>query len=335
MKNQEINFLNLPNNTRPESDYKPDFQETINQEFIKASEKYGNLINLVDSRYQSPESTLANSPEQLKSFKEHNDQVLKLCIQRGLEKGLSQQEIDQLEIAAILHDIAKADKPLGNKAKIDNYILAAHGEIAAEQLPDILNNQPEILTKLLGDNYSAEDYLLVLNKIQDALRCHMGPHPGFMDFILTNVNKQLAELGQPLIEHKRPKNGDKVAEILLAADMYSLADRQGREKILAIRLAVPFFQQQDSILCAEYNKLGINLTMGEAALLSGFDSADQAKYTVQDNDDQAWIDQAIEKSKNGDYKYGDEVINYQQAIAKRTNYLLSCQKIKQKSVEAA
>jgi hypothetical protein len=335
MKNQEINQFGFHENTKTESAYNLDFQKIVNQEFIKACEKYSDLINLVDSRYQAPESTLTNSSEQLRLFKEHNSQVLKLCIQRGLEKGLSQQEIDQLEVAAILHDIAKADKPLGNKVEINNYVLAAHGEMAAEQLPNILNNHPETLTKILGNNYSKEDCSRVINQIQNALRCHMGPHPGFMDFILDSVNQRLSELGEPLLEHQPPKSGDKISEILLAADMYSLADRKGREKVLAIRLAVPIFQKQDEILCAKYNKLGINLSMGEAALLSGFDSADQAKDTIKDADDRIWIDQTIENSKNGDYKYGDEVVNYQQAVAKRNNYLLSCQKIEQKSTQAA
>lgn len=335
MKNQEINPFNFYQNPKVESDHNLDFQKIIDQEFNKACEKYSDLINLVDSRYQAPESTLANSSEQLRLFKEHNDQVLKLCIQRGLEKGLSQQEIDQLEVAAILHDIAKADKPLGNKAEINNYVLAAHGEMAAEQLPDILNNYPETLTKILGNNYSKEDCSMVINQIQNALRCHMGPHPGFMDFILDSVNQRLSELGEPQLEHQSPKSGDKIAEILLAADMYSLADRKGREKVLAIRLAVPVFQKQDETLCAKYNKLGIKLSMGEAALLSGFDSADQARDTVKDAEDQNWINKTIESSKKGDYKYGDEIVNYQQAIAKRNNYLLSCQKLEQKSTQAA
>jgi len=308
---------------KPTIDSEIDLRGHNEQELLEAQRDFSDLINLVNSRYEGPASTLANSPEQIKTFEEHNDQVLALCVKRGLEKNLSEQEIKELEVSAILHDIAKADRSVGQKGEIPNYILAAHGELAADQLPVIINNNPEILVKILGDNYSEDEKIKTIETIKNALRCHMGPHPGFMDFILKGVNQKLAEIGAPILEHNKPKPGDKVAEILLAADMCSLADRKGREKVLAIRAAVPNFRKQDEELCFEYKKMGINLSTAEAALLSGFDSAGQARDMIEDLDDQAWINQTIEASKIGDYKYEGQVVNYRQAEEKRQAYLLA------------
>lgn len=289
-----------------------------NKELREASEIFKGPIELVNERYEDPNSTLAKNTEQLRTFKEHNEDVLKLCINRGIEKGFNEKELKILEISAILHDLNKADKPKDKKAKIPNYTLAAHGEMAATEIKNILNQYPKILNEILGDNYSKEEKEETILIIENTIRSHMGPHPGFMDRILKNVNKELKEIGEKEIEHPYPDN--QIAETLLAVDMASLAGTKGRKKVLAIRSAVPFFKKQDEDICNEYKKYNINLTTGEAALLSGFDSAEQARDMLRNQEDREWINQTLENSKNNNYIYEKEEINYQTALAKRKEF---------------
>ncbi|MBU4331582.1 HD domain-containing protein [Patescibacteria group bacterium] len=292
----------------------------IDKEYKAAQERFSGLINLVNERYENPNSTIAESPEQLKSFEEHNKQILNFCVERGVKKGLGEKQLATLEAAAILHDLAKSGKPPEESANIQNYMLAAHGEIAANEVKSIFEQQPEMLTKILGENYSEEDVEKTISTIEEAIRCHMGPHPGFMTRILENVNKELQKKGEMEIKHPYPEEGNIVAETLLAADMGSLADRKGREKVLTIRLNVPFFRKQDEHLSGECQEFDIDLSPGEAALLSGFDSAEQARDMLEDEDDREWVNELIEESKKGQYTYSEEKINYHDAITKREQF---------------
>ncbi len=298
-----------------------ELEKAISKEQEEAKERFGVLIGLVNERYEGPESTLAE--DEVERFKEHNSEILNLCVERGMEKGLSEQELRTLEVAATLHDLNKADKPASEVADIPNHVLAAHGEMAADEVPDIIVQHPEVLESILGPDYSEEESDSVVANLQEAIRAHMGPHPGFMDFILAGVNKGLREKGMAEIEHPYPEKGNKVAETLLAADMHSLAGRKGREKVLAIRSSKEkgkdFFRKQDEKLSAEYGTYGIDLTVGEAALLSGFDSADQAR-DMFNSEDADWVNRTIEASKKGDYDYEGKEINYQDAVAKRETY---------------
>ena len=306
-------------------DEENNWEEKNEKELQEAREIFKGPLELVNKRYEDPNSTLPNT-EQLKTFKEHNEEVLRLCIDRGIEKGFSKKELKILEISAILHDLNKGDKPEDKKAKIPNYTLVAHGEMAASEIKNILNDYPEILNEILGDSYTEKEKEETTSIIENTIRSHMGPHPGFMGVILETVNKQLKEMGEEEIKHPYPNN--QIAETLLAVDMNSLAGVKGREKVLAIRSVVPFFQKQDEDLCNEYKKYNINLTMGEAALLSGFDSAEQARDMLKNQDDKEWINQTLEDSKDNDYFYKEEKINYQTAIAKRKEFE-DAQKIKE------
>jgi len=289
----------------------------IEKEFQEAKENFAGPINLVKKRYEDPNSAL-KSPEQLEAFEKHNEEVLELCIKRGVEKGLSEKELKILEVSAILHDLNKADKPEKPIDAIPNYTLAAHGEMAASEIKNILNDYPEVLNKILGENYSEEEKEETTSIIKNAIRSHMGPHPGFMDGILEIANKHLKKMGKDEIKHPYPDN--KIAETLLAVDMASLAGSNGRKKVLAIRSAYPFFKKQDEDLCNDYKELKIDLTPGEAALLSGFDSADQARDMLKEQEDKEWVNQIIEDSKNSDYFYEGEKLNYQTTIAKRKEF---------------
>jgi septum formation inhibitor MinC len=305
-------------------DEENNWEEKSEKEFQNAEKNFQGPLELVNKRYEDPNSTLSNA-EQLKTYKEHNEEVLRLCIDRGIEKGFNEKELKMLEISAILHDLNKADRPEDKKAKIPNYTLVAHGEMAASEIKNILNDYPDILNEILGDNYTEEEKKETTSIIENTIRSHMGPHPGFMGVILETVNKQLKEMGEEEIEHPYPDN--QIAETLLAVDMASLAGVKGREKVLAIRSVVPFFKKQDEDLCNEYKKYNINLTTGEAALLSGFNSAEQARDMLKNQEDKEWINQTLEDSKDNDYLYEEEKINYQTANAKRKKFE-DAQKIK-------
>ncbi|MBI4812792.1 hypothetical protein HY798_05175 [Candidatus Falkowbacteria bacterium] len=99
-----------------------------------------------------------------------------------------------------------------------------------------------------------------------------------------------------------------------------MANRKGREKILAIRATTPFFEQEDEKLCAEYKKSGIDLTPGEAALLSAFASAEQAKDMLKNEEDKLWINSVIEDSKKDNYLCGNKPISYATATAKKEKF---------------
>ncbi len=312
--------MNFEKQQFEESKNKEELEEKVRTEYKESQEQFSELIDLVNQRYEAPDSALAGSPEQLKTFKEHNEQVLKLCIKRGIEKNLDKKELKILEVSAILHDLNKADKPEGEIGRITNYTLAAHGEMALNEVENIINKHSEVLDNILGKDYHEQEKERVIAAIKNAIKSHMGPHPGFMDRVLKRVNQKLEKIGEPKIEHPYPKQGDQVAETLLAADMCSLASRKGREKILAIHSAVPCFKKQDKELCERYKEFGIDLTLGQAVLLSGFDSAEQARDMIKNSDDKEWINKVIEDSKKQDYTYKDQKVNYEQAITKRERF---------------
>lgn len=294
-----------------------------------AEKTFSKLIEAVKERYTSPASTLAKNPEQLREYLLHNEEIIDLCIKRGIEKGMSEKDLRLLEISAIIHDIAKADTPESvvkrknlpkGSESVSNLVLAMHHNLATDETDTLLKKNPEILKHVLGDNYSEKEAAIATDVIKNAIRSHMGPHPGFMDFVLAGVNKELAKMGAGQIEHPFPEKGDSVSETLLAADMRSLAGRQGRKKVLSIRKVVPIFVSQDLALVEKYKAVGIDLKQGEAALLSGFDSAVQARNMLPDKGDREWLDRAIDESKVEPYNFGDEKITFDEAIRKREQF---------------
>lgn len=314
-----------------------ELEEKISQEQEKAKEDFGDLIGMVNERY-------LNLPEKMReTFIEHNEDILDAVVELGMKKGLTQQELKLTEIAAIIHDMTKAEP---DKEEVGNYTLANHGEAAAAEVETVVTS--DMLEKA-GVDVSDDNASLEAKKtIADAVREHMGPHPGFMDGILAGVNKAIEAKNKELIEQGReplsliehPKASGKVSETLLAADMGSLASRSGREKVMSIRSNVPFFASQDEGTAAEYQRYGIDLTMGEAALLSGFDSAADSHDMLPDISDRKRTMSLIDESKKEAYKYinpdtgEEEKITWQEATQKRVEFLPKWIMDEQKRIES-
>jgi hypothetical protein len=265
-----------------------EFAEKVAREKQEAKELFQDLIDAVNKRYE-------NLPEKMREdFIAHNEELLGSVIELGIEKGFDAKELKALEMAAIWHDAAKADA-VGEEFKdVPNYALIIHGEKAANEVSLVLTGE------LLAKNGFAEDEFEQVRKtVSDAILQHMGPHPGFMTAMLEGANKKLREMGKPEIVH--PKAEGKISEALLAADMRSLAGEKGRKKILTIRASVPKFIDDDIVTSDEYRSAGINLSPAEAALLSGFDSAENAVNMISDGENKAWIAKAFEESKTAVY----------------------------------
>ena len=120
------------------------------------------------------------------------------------------------------------------------------------------------------------------------------------------------------IEH--PEAQGKMSETLLAADMAALASEKGRKKILTIREIDPSCIKNDLDTITEYKKVGIDLKQGEAALISGFESAFQAKNMIKSEQDRKWIEKIIEQSLKGDYSFEGKKITIKEAFAKLRDF---------------
>jgi len=297
--------------------------EKISAEQEKAREDFGNLIEAVSDRYDGM------NPDMKRTFIEHNSEILDAVVELGVKKELTSEELKLVEMAAIIHDMTKAEPdPEG----IGNYTLANHGESAAREVDNLITD--EMLETVGVDTSDGQAVQTAKDTIVAAVREHMGPHPGFMDGILAGVNAQIEAKNQklaegqepiPLVEH--PVAQGKVSETLLAADMGSLAGQAGREKVMAIRSNVQFFVGQDRATVADYKSFGVDLNQGEAALLSGFDSAADAHDMLTDTSDRQRTQNLIDQSKEEGYSFINpdsqegEQATWAEATSKRIDFL--------------
>jgi len=196
-----------------------------------------------------------------------------------------------------------------------DYRLLMHGETAAEESKNILTDE------FLIEHGIEKDAEKIRGIVSNAIAEHMGPNPGYMGFILEITNNKLREMEESEIEH--PKARGTVSEILLAADMKSLASRCGIEKVISIRCN--FNKTQDQKTVTDYNEKGIDLTIGEAALISALSSAFQARNMIEDSKLQTLINEVINEAIKGDYEYGlegeKEIVNCKDTIEKQKKYL--------------
>jgi hypothetical protein len=269
----------------------------------RAREKLRPLIDLVNIRYRSPDSTISGKENLIKSFEAHNSEVLDAAIELGMKEGLGHEALTALEIAAILHDLAKGDPAPENSREIKNFVLVNHHEMAAAEVEEILRvRHPEILGLTPEGQEQSPEAERIINSVKNAIICHMGPSPGFMDQTLREANKELSEKGLLQIAHPEPN--DNVSKILLAADMRSLAGPGGIQKILNLRAAS--FLADDERLCAKYREHGRELSVPEAALISAIDSALDAVDMVSKTCGKKgvkWIHAAFDAAKQTEFIY--------------------------------
>jgi len=291
-----------------------EFQTRLEKEKKEIREQYKDLIDLVNQRYEQG----ILSPDQLVEFKQHNEEILDFSLELALRKKFKQEEIRILSMAAILHDLTKADPLPAEISHIKSYNLIAHGQQAAQESKEILTN--DYLEKHGFENYSVQELERVRKEVSQAIDQHMGPHPGFMSNELRKANQALIKEGKPPIEH--PVAQGKISKTLLAADMGSLAGLNGLKKVLSVRAAGENFQKTDQETVGEYKKMGLDLRPGEAALLSGFESGRQAVAMIKDPQDRAWIETLFEESKKAEYYFAQDPqpLNFETAIGKKKEF---------------
>ncbi len=267
---------------------KEDIQGPIEREKEEAREKFAELFEIVKKRYENfPSETVKQE------FLAHTEDVLDRVIEISFLKNFSSEERMAVEIAAILHDLTKADPPPKKYADIPNYVLVNHHQMAAGEVPEILTDE---YLKKIGVKEGNFDELR--RWVEKAILEHMGPHPGFMEKTLKRVNADLGKRGFSKIHH--PQAEGKISQALLAADMKALADAKGIQKILALRSSQDVFLKEDKKRLESFEGLGIHLSLAEVRFLSAMESALEAEQMVRslgDTDLSKWIEKVIEQDK--------------------------------------
>lgn len=182
--------------------------------------------------------------EKKEAFKLHNETILNYAEALAEEENLSPEDLKILKMAAELHDVSKFDVPL-----VKHGIESA--KIAREKLREL--------------SFSAGD----IEKVASAIERHMGPLPGFM----ADAAKKWEEKTGEKIEFPRPEN--EVDRQLYDADMLSLIDEGGINKILKIRATEKWAQDEDQKIAAEKG-----ITQEEVAWLSALKSGQEAAASL-------------------------------------------------------
>lgn len=295
------------------------------------------LYDVVDSRY---DSEFGDNKEKLEKYKAHYREVVGYAKEIGAEVELTEIEMAKLEVAAILHDLTKGDpapEDVPEDAK-PMYWLVAHGQTAADEIRQKVQEEDDSEIKramqsivdMDPDNQNIEQ---VANDIASAIERHMGPNPGFMSDVLDGpenpktgernggVNKALREGGYPEIKHPAPEEWDKVAQVLLAADMQSLAGPNGVKKVMGDREKLPYFRADDEVVVKGYKSVGVDITMGEVAFLSAYKTATDSRDMVEPYGDVAGgLKHAVRETEQTVFSYGGEDVVPADAIDKMHKY---------------
>lgn len=279
-------------------------QKKIEREIAEAEKQFESLIKEVSVGYENKDIE--------EDFNLHNKEILSNIVELAIKKRFNKTELKIAELAAILHDMTKADVAPEKYKNIPNYTLAMHAKTAAEKVPEILTDERLKELKIESDPE------MIRQKVAGAILEHMGPRPGFMSAILEKFKKDMEDIGEKGVDY--PEASGKISEAVLAADMKSLAGEKGRKKVLGLRAKENFFIKQDLGVVEEYKKYGINLSQGEAALISGFESAFQARDMQKDKENWDWINEEIEKSKKVEYVFLGEKIIWEDVTDKITKY---------------
>jgi hypothetical protein len=237
--------------------------------------------------------------DKLDKLKKHiGEEVLVFAVEEALRRGLDEEKCYLVGVSACLHDAGKA-------MDLPDYMKKIQGPVV-EVYHHVLS------CELIDDNKENKGKWLY----------HEIVKPGMLDNV---VNPQLDK--EKKITHPSPKEENIVAQILLAADMYSLANPNGVSKIMELRSDIenaPFFQKEDFELSYDYNRVSkkykknLLITVGEAAFISSYKSGLSAKDMFEEGtDNRKWIEKAIsdvKKTKEFEYIFkeipkGGEVVD--------------------------
>ena len=282
--------------------------EKIELERWNVCEKFGDLITMVSDRYE-------NLPaESREAYNNHNKDIIDKAMELGVRNDFSKENLQNLGLAAILHDMNKADEVPEEYADIPHYALATHAKLAAEAVPGILTDE------YLKSKNIESDFDTVRGEVAKAILEHMGPRPGFMDRILEKFNEEMKKRGQAELDY--PHVEGEVSEALLAADMVSLVGPAGWQKIFADRFSIGKFRKEDEATSKEYAKYGIDLAPGEAAILSAYASSIDALNMFSDEKNRKWIEGYLAESKKVAFSRGDgqEKVSWETVNEKREKY---------------
>ncbi len=149
----------------------------------------------------------------METLTRHNDQVLAFTERIADAEKVDPDERLLLRTIAVLHDCAKADVPLLEHAR-------AGADLAREQLTE-LGVEPAFV-----------------DTVARAILCHMGPLP----FIDEEVRKHEKRTGERL---EIPKPSTRIEWLFYDADMLTLIDVEGVEKVVTLRANTEQFIDED------------------------------------------------------------------------------------------
>ncbi|MDA3815270.1 MAG: hypothetical protein PF549_02795 [Patescibacteria group bacterium] len=330
-KNERVDENSFESNKKitDRSELTPEKIEKKNEIIERCGETLEYVYNLYDN--YEPLSSEENK-DKLDKLKKHiGEEVLVFAVEEALRRGLDEEKCYLVGVSACLHDAGKAMDLPDYMKKIQGPVVEVYHHVLSCELID---DNKENIRKMFKNGYpnknkdelSDEFIDKKIEIVKDAIMSHMGPNPGFMKNMLDNVvNPQLDK--EKKITHPSPKEENIVAQILLAADMYSLANPNGVSKIMELRSDIenaPFFQKEDFELSYDYNRVSkkykknLLITVGEAAFISAYKSGLSAKDMFEEGtDNRKWIEKAIsdvKKTKEFEYIFkeipkGGEVVD--------------------------
>lgn len=190
-----------------------------NEQKQRFEESILELKNFVKEKYMNSNG----DTKQIKSFMDHNDVILRYVEYLSKSEHIEERDYQRAVLAGILHDVSKFDSTL-----------VKHGFEGAIIARNKLNEM----------GFDRE----TMNAVSNAIARHMGPIPGFM---IGEAKKWESKTGEK-IEFPRPEN--MVDKLLYDADMLSMIDKQGIEKMLYLR---PIYQKDEDEAIAKENGISI------------------------------------------------------------------------------
>lgn len=245
----------------------------------RGNKLFSDLFDMTEERYRRDDS-LCTSPELISAYLQHTREVYKFATFFAVSLGLGESEIRLAQVAAILHDLTKADPPPDQITKYNNenaganiinlYALISHPHTCADKLSGMGYDFWQPIAE--SAKVSVDD---AKAKITSAIKVHSGPIPGFMQRQIKCYTRLRGKQGElPDIPEVKPDPEDATTMILIMADMAGLCTQVGVEKIEQIRLG-PLNKINSRM--AEAVGLSEGLTAKMSAFMSGREGIEMIK----------------------------------------------------------